>query len=133
MCISDVDQGGPCEILTGLMMMVTMETMMITMMTTTCAELLRGNPGDVINIVMDRRYNSTTIASRKTSSQNALQAIGIACETITEKKYILAAAIQNKLCWTGVWLRGKRQGGRVPRRTSRLNSQHISPSTAIRE
>ena len=107
MCLIDVDQGGPCEILTGLMMMVTMETMMITMMTTTCAELLRGNPGDAIDIVMDRRYNSTTIASRKTSSQNALQAIGIACETMTEKKYILAAAIQNKLCWTGAWLRGK--------------------------
>jgi len=35
MCISDVDQGGHCDILTGLMMMVTMETMLITMMTTT--------------------------------------------------------------------------------------------------
>jgi len=25
MCISDVDQGGHCEVLTGLMMMVTMD------------------------------------------------------------------------------------------------------------
>ena len=56
---------------------------------------------------MDGRYNSTTISSREKPGQNASQAIGIACETMTEKQYIIAAAIQNKLCWTGAWLRGK--------------------------
>ena len=65
-----------------------------------------GNPGDVINIAMDGRYNLTTIASRKEPGQNASQPIGIACETMTEKQYIIAAAIQNKLCWTGAWFRG---------------------------
>ena len=56
---------------------------------------------------MDGRYNLTTISSREKPGQNASQAIGIACETMTEKQYIIAAAIQNKLCWTGAWLRGK--------------------------
>ena len=66
-----------------------------------------GNPGDVINIAMNGRYNSTTFASRKKPGQNTSQAIAIACEMMTEKKYIIAAAIQNKLCWTVAWLRGK--------------------------
>ena len=26
---------------------------------------------------------------------------------MTEKQYIIAAAVQNKLCWTGAWLLGK--------------------------
>ena len=62
----------------------------------------RGNPGNVIKIAMYGRYNSTTIASRMKPGQNASQAIGIACETMTEKQYIIATAIQNKLCWTVV-------------------------------
>ena len=67
----------------------------------------RGNPENAINIALDGRYNSSTIASRKKAGQNASQSIAIACETITEKQYIIAAAVQNKLCWTGAWLRGK--------------------------
>jgi len=35
MCISEVDQSDTCEFLTGLIMIITMETMLITMMTTT--------------------------------------------------------------------------------------------------
>lgn len=66
-----------------------------------------GNPESSINIAMDGRYNSTTISSRKKPGQNASQCIGIACETMTDKKYIVATATQNKLCWTGAWLRGQ--------------------------
>jgi len=65
------------------------------------------NPAGTINIAVDGRYNSTTIASRKKPGQNASQAIGIACETMTEKQSIVAAAVQNKLCWSGAWLRSK--------------------------
>ncbi|ESO94922.1 hypothetical protein LOTGIDRAFT_175274 [Lottia gigantea] len=42
---------------------------------------------------------------RKKPGQGASQSIGIACETNTDKKYIISAVLQNKLCWTGAWLR----------------------------
>ena len=67
----------------------------------------RGVELNEVNIAMDGRYNSTTITSRKKPGQNASQAIGLACETVTDKKYIIGASFQNKLCWTGAWLRGK--------------------------
>lgn len=67
----------------------------------------RGNDPSEINIAMDGRYNSVTIASRKKPGQNASQAIGIACETMTDKKFIIQACFKNKLCWTGAWLKGK--------------------------
>jgi hypothetical protein len=60
-----------------------------------------------INISTDARYNSGQITSRKKPGQNASQAIGIACETMTDKKFIVGASVQNKLCWTGAWLKGK--------------------------
>ncbi len=67
----------------------------------------RGNKRDEINIAMDGRYNSVTITSRKKPGQNASQAIGLACETMTDRKFIISACFQNKLCWTGAWLRNK--------------------------
>ena len=60
-----------------------------------------------LNIAMDVRYNSIQIASRRKPGQNASQAIGLAVETTSDKKYIIGAAIQNKLCWKGQWLRNK--------------------------
>jgi hypothetical protein len=67
----------------------------------------QGRPENEINIAMDGRYNSVTIASRRKPGQNASQLVGTACETMTDSQYIVAAAIQNKLCWTGAWLRGR--------------------------
>jgi hypothetical protein len=67
----------------------------------------RGHAEAEINIAMDGRYNSTTIVSRRKPGQNASQAIGLACETMTDRKYIVAACFQNKLCWTGAWLKGQ--------------------------
>ena len=49
---------------------------------------------------MNGRYNSVTIASRKKLGQNASQAIGFACETMTDRKFIIQACFKNKLCWT---------------------------------
>lgn len=67
----------------------------------------RGNPEASLNIAVDGRYNSSTISSRRKPGQNASQCIGIACETMTDKNYIVATATQNKLCWTGAWLKGQ--------------------------
>jgi len=67
----------------------------------------RGHPENIINISTDARYNSSVMFSRKTPGQNASQAFSLAVETNTDRKYILACAVQNKLCWTGAWLRGK--------------------------
>ena len=67
----------------------------------------RGHEASEINIAMDGRYNSVTIASRKKTGQNASQAIGVACETMTDKKFVIQASFKNKLCWTGNWLKGK--------------------------
>lgn len=66
-----------------------------------------GQREDRIDVAVDGRYNSTIIASTKKPGQNASQAIAIACETTTDHKYIVSAVYQNKLCWTGAWLRGK--------------------------
>lgn len=60
----------------------------------------RGHPENIINISTDARYNSSVMFSRKTPGQNASQAFSLAVETNTDRKYILACAVQNKLCWT---------------------------------
>ena len=65
-----------------------------------------GNNPSQINIAMDGRYNSVTIAKRKKPGQNASQAVGVACETMTDKKFVIQACFTNKLCWTGAWLKG---------------------------
>ncbi|KAK6183353.1 hypothetical protein SNE40_010853 [Patella caerulea] len=62
---------------------------------------------NVINVAVDGRYNCITIGHSKKSGQGASQAIALACETNTEHKYILAAVMQNKLCWIGAWMKGK--------------------------
>ena len=68
----------------------------------------RGLPDNApINVSIDGRYNSSVISSRNKAGQNASQAIGIAIEQQTPEKKIVAAYMQNKLCWTGSWLRNK--------------------------
>lgn len=69
---------------------------------------MRGLDEDApINIAIDSRYNSTVIASRRKAGQNASQAISIAVEHQTGQKKIVAAFMENKLCWTGSWLRNR--------------------------
>ena len=67
-----------------------------------------GNETSEINTAMDGRYNSATTGSHKKPEQNASQAIGVACETMTNKKFVIQASFKNKLCWTGVWLKEKK-------------------------
>ena len=68
---------------------------------------MRGNNPNEITGAFDCRYNSTTIASAKKPGQCSSQAVGIFSETVTDRKFILAAVFENKLCWKGAWLRGK--------------------------
>ena len=69
---------------------------------------LRGLPAtSPVNIQMDARYNSYTIGSRQKFGQNASQAIGVICEDQTDQHKIIGLYMQNKLCWTGAWLRGR--------------------------
>ncbi|CAG2228254.1 unnamed protein product [Mytilus edulis] len=67
----------------------------------------RGVPENEINITVDARYNSNTIVSKKKPGQNATQVFALGIETITDRKFIVAAVVQNKMCWKGAWLRGK--------------------------
>jgi len=62
---------------------------------------------NVISVAVDARYNTTSIGHSKKAGQGASQAIALACETVTDKKYIISAVMQNKLCWIGAWMRGK--------------------------
>jgi hypothetical protein len=67
---------------------------------------LRGLSADAaVNVSMDVRYNSTTIASSSKMGQNASQAIGVAIENQTDQKQIIGFHMENKLCWVGSWFR----------------------------
>ena len=70
--------------------------------------LKRGNDASEINIAMDGRYNSVTIASRKKPGQNASKAIGLACETMTDRKFIIQACF--KINSVGLELGSKERG-----------------------
>jgi len=69
---------------------------------------IRGLADDApVNIAIDVRYNSNTIASRGKMGQNASQAIGVAIETMTDTKQIVGVFVDNKLCNHGAWLQSK--------------------------
>ena len=69
---------------------------------------LRGLPEEApINISIDVRYNSNTIASRSKMGQNASQSIATCIENQTDKKQILGLSMANKLCHKGATLRSK--------------------------
>ncbi|KAK3105143.1 hypothetical protein FSP39_018102 [Pinctada imbricata] len=67
----------------------------------------RGNAEREINVSVDGRYNSHSLVSRHRPGHGANQAFSLAVENNTDHKYIIACAVQNKLCWTGAWMRSK--------------------------
>ncbi|XP_074648731.1 uncharacterized protein LOC141904118 [Tubulanus polymorphus] len=72
--------------------------------------VLRGLAADApINVQVDCRYNSISIAGRRKMGQNASQAIGICREDQSDKHAIIGAYLQTKLCPTGQRLRNKGQ------------------------
>ena len=58
-----------------------------------------------IDISFDCRYNANRMISSYKPGQSASQAYGVAVENHTNFKYIVGLAIENKLCWTGAYLR----------------------------
>ena len=69
---------------------------------------MRGLPEEApINISIDVRYNSNTIASRNKMGQNASQSIATCIENQTDEKQILGISMANKLCHKGATLRSK--------------------------
>ena len=67
-----------------------------------------------INVQMDVRYDSQTIGCRHKLGQAATQAIRTMCEDVTDQHQIIGLYMQNKLCWTGAWLRGEGFDVRCP-------------------
>jgi hypothetical protein len=64
------------------------------------------NP-NLLDLSFDGRYNATRMVSSYKPGQAASQAYGVAIENHTSYKYIVGLAVQNKLCWTGAYLRNK--------------------------
>lgn len=61
----------------------------------------RGVPENEINITVDARYHSNTIGNKKKPGHNATQTLALGIETMTDRKFIVAAVVQNKMCWRG--------------------------------
>lgn len=77
-------------------------------MTVVDTNIERGQPETAsVNYGVDGRYNSSSFGSRNKAGQNASQAISILIEHQTAGKKIVAAYLENKLCWTGSWLRNR--------------------------
>ena len=60
-----------------------------------------------LDLSMDGRYNTRGFVSSYKPGQGSSQAYGVAIENHTSYKYIVNLAVQNKLCWTGAYLRNK--------------------------
>lgn len=73
---------------------------------------LSGSSG--IDIGVDGRYNSSTYGSRRKCGQNASQAILTATGQCGQEKEILGLFVQNKLCWSGAWLRSRGFDAKCP-------------------
>lgn len=60
-----------------------------------------------IDVSMDGRYNARGFKSSYKPGQSSSQAYTVAIENMTKERYIIGLAVENKLCWTGAWLRNR--------------------------
>ena len=60
-----------------------------------------------IDVSMDGRYNAQGFKSSYKPGQISSQAYTVATENMTKQRYIIGLAIENKLCWTGAWLKNR--------------------------
>jgi len=60
-----------------------------------------------LSLSFDGRYNANRMFSSYKPGQASSQAYGVAIENHTKHKYVVALAVQNKLCWDGAHLRNK--------------------------
>lgn len=65
---------------------------------------------------------------QKTPGQNASQASSLAVETNTDRKYTLACAALNKLCWTGEW---QRKGSELSWRSCGIYCKPVSSCSVL--
>ncbi|CAC5406593.1 unnamed protein product [Mytilus coruscus] len=86
-----------------------------------------------IPVAIDTRYNSMHIVSTKKPGQNASQAISLACEQVTDHKFIVASVFHNKLCWTGAWLKGKGLDVTCPDGHAGTCTANVKPTTPLSE
>jgi hypothetical protein len=68
--------------------------------------LHKPNPNH-LDLSFDGRYNAARMVSSYKPGQAASQAYGVAIENHTSYNYIIGLAVQNKLCWTGAYMRNK--------------------------
>ncbi|CAC5422150.1 unnamed protein product [Mytilus coruscus] len=74
-----------------------------------------------IPVAIDTRYNSMHIA------------ISLACEQVTDHKFIVASVFHNKLCWTGAWLKGKGLDVTCPDGHAGTCTASVKPTTPLSE
>ena len=60
-----------------------------------------------ITCSVDGRYNARSFHSSQKPGQASSQAYTVAIENMTNDQYIIGLAIENKLCWTGAWLKNR--------------------------
>jgi len=60
-----------------------------------------------LSLSFDGRYIANRMFSSYKPGQASSQAYGVAIKNHTEHKYVVALAVQNKLCWTGAHLRNQ--------------------------
>lgn len=58
-----------------------------------------------IDVSMDSRYNACGFKSLYKAGQSSYKAYTEAMEHMTKDRYIIGLATENKLCWTGAWLK----------------------------
>lgn len=60
-----------------------------------------------IDVSVDGRYNARGFKSSYKPGQSSSQAYTVAIENTTKERYIIGLAVENKLCWTGAWLKNR--------------------------
>jgi hypothetical protein len=60
-----------------------------------------------LDLSFDGRYNANRMVSSYKPGQTASQTYGFAIENHTSYNYVVGLAVQNKLCWTGAYMRKK--------------------------
>ena len=73
------------------------------------------------------------IVSIQKPGQNASQAISLACEQVTDHKFIVASVFHNKLCWTGSWLKGKGLNVTCPDGHAGTCTANVKPTNPLSE
>ncbi|KAL4235487.1 hypothetical protein ACF0H5_003886 [Mactra antiquata] len=82
------------------------------------------------SVSFDGRYNANRLTSSYKSWQAASQAYGVAIENNACYQYIIGLAVENKLFWTGAYLRNKGYNIQCPGHTGcTANIPYMQPQS----